>query len=413
MTLGDEIGNMIQSNVARPAPAVPAATAPRGWEPKVDYDETEGQGVTPPRPAGETPPSHAEILAEFGLDPEAWQVLTLRRSRWQMQSPEGPIWLEAYRATFRAVSPSDPRVVKADVDELAAEIRGFDPIRVASFSSGGARAAFVVALSDMQLGKGEGGGSMATVKRILDSYGHAAARLAQLRSLGYQIDTVALVGLGDLVEQCFGHYAMQTFQADLDMREQRKIAWRLTLKAVQTFAPLVDNVRVTGIAGNHGEGRNGDGKAFTTFADSDDLLLLDAVGDIVSQCPGLSNVSVELPTDPLAHTIELAGTTVGLVHGHQFRTGKSAGEKAHAWWLGQMMGLQPIKDANILLNGHFHHLAITEYAQAGRTTIQAPAMDGGSAWFTGSSGQSAAPGMLTLLVGSELGPRQWDELKVV
>lgn len=411
MTLGDEIGKMLDQPNDRVTPAAPVA--PRGWEPKVEYDEAEGQGTTPPRPAGEVPPSHAEILAEFGLDPEAWQVLTLRRSRWQMQSSEGPVWLEAYRATFRALSPSDPRIVKADKDELAAEIRDYRPVHVAPAAGAGPRAAFVVALSDMQLGKGEGGGSKATVRRILDAYAAAERRLAQLRALDYQIDTVALVGLGDMVEQCWGHYAMQGFSADLDMREQRTIAWRLTLKAVQTFAPLAEQVRLTGIAGNHGETRNAEGKAATTFSDNDDLLLLDAVGDIVSHCPGLSNVSVELPADPLAHTIALAGTTVGLVHGHQFRTGKSAGEKAHAWWLGQMMGLQPIKDANILLNGHFHHLAITEYAEAGRTTIQAPAMDGGSAWFTGSSGQSAAPGMLTLLVGSELGPRQWDELKVV
>lgn len=410
MSLGDDISGLIGATKQ----AVTAARTPNGWDAKVEYDDVAGEGITPARPAREVPPSHEEILAEFGLDPDAWQVLTLRKSRWQAQSPDGPIWLEAYRATFKAISPNDPKIVAADVEEVKAELARWKPMRPHRRpATPGPRAAFTIALSDWQLGKGEGGGSLATARRVLASYGAAVARLEQLRTLGYQIDTVALVGLGDMVEQCSGHYDMQTFQADLDMREQRKLAWRLVLKAIQTFTPLAASVRLTGIAGNHGENRNGDGKAFTTFEDNDDLLLLDAVGDIIEGTPGLSNVSVELPADALAHTIELEGTPLGLVHGHQFRTGKGATEKAHQWWLGQMMGIQPIKDARILLNGHFHHLAISEYAESGRTTIQVPAMDGGSRWFTAGSGQSSPPGMLTLLVGTELGPRQWDELKVL
>lgn len=412
MSLGDQINGML--GAAKDAVTAAATAPPRGWEPRVELDATAGEGTTPARPASETPPSHEEILREFGLDPEAWRVKHLRKSKWQAQSPDGPVWLEAYRATFEAVLPSDPKIVAVDVDELKAEVAAWTPAAIQlPTEAGGPRAAFVVALSDWQLGKGEGGGSLATVKRVLASLDAAVTRLAQLRLLGYQVDTVALVGLGDMVEQCFGHYAMQTYQADLDMREQRKLAWRLTLRAVHTFAPLAKNVRLTGIAGNHGEGRNAEGKAFTTFEDNDDLLLLDAVSDIASADPRLSNVSVELPADALAHTIELEGSLVGMVHGHQFRAGKTSGDKATQWMLGQMLGIQPIKDAAILLNGHFHHLSILEVSESGRTFIQAPAMDGGSRWFSASSGQTSAPGMLTLLVGHELGPRQWDELKVV
>lgn len=411
MTLGDEIGKLMTQPLATPAPVAVTST-PRGWEPRVEYDDAEGQGTTPPRPAAEIPPSHAEILKEFGLDPEAWQVLTLRKSRWQSNSADGPIWLEAYRATFKALSPNDPGIVKVDVDELAAEIRGFAPGPVVPPAGDGPRAAFVLALSDYQLGKGEGGGSKLIAARILESYNSAVIRLANLRSLGYQIDTVALLGLGDLVEGCSGFYAMQEFQTDLDSREQRKIAWRLVLRAIQMFSPLAQQVRVTGISGNHSENRNGAGKAYTTFEDSDDLLLLDALSDIVGNCAGLSNVSIELPEDALAHTIELEGTPVGMVHGHQFKGGKG-GERSKDWWSGQMFGVQPIKDAKILLNGHFHSLQIGDYSESGRTTIQAPAMDNGSRWFTSGSGLSSAPGMLTMLVGQELGAREWDELKIV
>lgn len=420
-----------------------ATTVRKGWEPGCEFDEQGGEGRTTPRPAeaGQRPPSHEEVLREFGLDPEAWEVVSLRKSRWQAQRGQramdleakrlgfdtveeaeaklqqtlSTFWMEAFRATFRAVTPDNPKVVQADINELMEEVRSWAiPAPRESVAGSGPRATFLVALSDWQLGKGEGGGTPATTARILRSIERAADRLHALRRLGYQIDDVAFVCLGDMVEQCSpeSHYAMQTFQADLNMRDQRKLAWQLALRAVAEFAPLADLVRISGIAGNHGESRY-KGSAYTTFDDNDDLLMLDALHDIVAANPSLHNVSVELPSDPLAHTIDLSGTKVGFVHGHQFRSGKGAGEKAHQWWLGQMLGLQSIKDANILLNGHFHHLNIVEYAQAGRTTIQAPAMDGGSMWFTASSGQSAPAGMLTMLVGSELGPRMWDELRVL
>jgi hypothetical protein len=70
-----------------------------------------------------------------------------------------------------------------------------------------------------------------------------------------------------------------------------------------------------------------------------------------------------------------------------------------------------VSDAQILFAGHLHHLVISE--ATGRTMIQCPAMDGGSKWFTSSSGASAPAGMVTLLIGSDLAPRGWDALKIV
>lgn len=410
--LGDAMDRLLRNPEA--APGVAAFTTPKGWEPRVEHDDEKGQGTTPLRPSSETPPSHEEILAEFGLDPKAWEVLTLRKSRWQVASSDDePRWLEAFRATFRARPANDPLLVKADIDELLADVRSWRPRpgKYTGANPGRPKASFVVALSDFQLGKGEAGGSRATVDRVVAATESALSRLKMLQE-HYDISEVALIGLGDIVEQCTGFYAMQTYQADLTMREQRRLAWRLVTKIALSFSPLAESVLLTGIAGNHGETRNGDGKAYTTFDDNDDLLVLDAVGDIV-KAMNLEKIRVEHPAEPLAHMVELSGTKVGFVHGHQFTRGRSAGEKAREWWNGQMMGMQPVSDANILLNGHLHHLSITEHSKNGRTTIQAPSMDGGSYWFTSSSGSSAPPGMLTMLVGSDLGPRQWDELRVL
>jgi len=42
-----------------------------------------------------------------------------------------------------------------------------------------------------------------------------------------------------------------------------------------------------------------------------------------------------------------------------------------------------------------------------------PAMDGGSKWFTASSGSSSQAGMVTLTVGRTAGLRGWSDLLVV
>jgi hypothetical protein len=48
--------------------------------------------------------------------------------------------------------------------------------------------------------------------------------------------------------------------------------------------------------------------------------------------------------------------------------------------------------------------------QSGRKThIQSPALDGGSNWFSNSSGAEAPAGMLTLTVGEG----KWDDLKIL
>jgi hypothetical protein len=64
-----------------------------------------------------------------------------------------------------------------------------------------------------------------------------------------------------------------------------------------------------------------------------------------------------------------------------------------------------------LLVGHLHHLVGSE--STGRTVIQVPAMDGGSKWFTSTKGSSAPTGMLSVLIGAEVGSRGWDDLRIL
>src|SRR5699024_11240445 len=91
----------------------------------------------------------------------------------------------------------------------------------------------------------------------------------------------------------------------------------------------------------------------------------------------------------LTMVIDVCGVNVGLTHGHQIRGGsqQAAVAKVGKWWQGQIMGTQPVAKADILLTSHLHHLSISE--ETGRTIIIAPALDGGSYWFTSATGRSS------------------------
>lgn len=69
--------------------------------------------------------------------------------------------------------------------------------------------------------------------------------------------------------------------------------------------------------------------------------------------------------------------------------------------------MRTVGDATLLLTGHYHHLRVEQ--PGAKTWIQAPALDGGSDWWTNTSGQHSAPGTLTLVVGQG----GWDHLRVL
>ena len=110
-------------------------------------------------------------------------------------------------------------------------------------------------------------------------------RLKELRKVGRGVSTVYLVGLGDLVEQCSGHYAMQSFQTDLDRREQMRLARRLILRFVDLLVGAGYKVVLGAVPGNHGENRNSAGKAYTTWTDNDDLAVFDGVAEVCAANP--------------------------------------------------------------------------------------------------------------------------------
>lgn len=377
---------------------------PSGWEPGVAWTGEAGTITTAPLESEPTSGVWYELVADWGLDPATTEVTpgSIQVRAWDTHDGRR---LKYYRAALRAKSNTGER---ADIDALCAVAMRRRSI-IAPVATG--ERALLVALSDWQLGKGEGGGSAATTERICAAIDSLPARLRELKRSGREISAVYLVGLGDLVEQCSGHYPAQAFTTDLDRREQLRLARRLILRAVDTVAPLVARVVLAAVPGNHGENRNGSGKAYTRTTDNDDLAVVEQVAEVLAANPArYGHVSTVL-ADSATLVLEVAGVPTAFAHGHVRSGGGHPAQRAENWWRGQVMGRQPVADATLLLSGHYHHLIVSE--ATGRTFVQVPAMDGGSEWFTATTGQHSSPGMLTLGVGTAYGPRGWGDLAVL
>jgi hypothetical protein len=292
------------------------------------------------------------------------------------------------------------------IEELLALVRRRRAPKLPAGWSDGAE--FLVGLSDWQLGKK---GTPAAVERIVDGIDASVARLKELRRIGRRLDTVVIAGLGDLIENCDGHYAMQTFEVELDMREQRRLGRRLYLYAIDAFRPLAEHVLAPAVAGNHGEHRR-DGQSFTSFGDNSDLEIPEGVAEACAANPAAyGNVSFVIPQQTLSLTLDVAGVIVGLAHGHQAkRGGTTVQQKVATWWSGQAFGQRPVGDASVLITAHNHHASIVQYGP--RWHIQCGTEDSGSQWWDETVGLGSPPHMTTLVIDSR-SPNGWRDYQLV
>ena len=385
---------------------------PQGWEPSVSWTGTGGTINTGPLEHEPDDAIWLTLIEDWGLDPASTRIIpgSVQIRAWDTQTPEGIQRLKYYRARIEPIFATEGR---ADVDELCASIIKRRPAKV-EVKTGDL--SFLILLSDIQLGKGEGDGTPGTIARVMASLDNAAQRVKDLKKLGRNIESIYIIGLGDIVEGCSGDwYAMQTYQADLNRREQEKVARRLILAYIDRFVDLGYRVVCSCVPGNHGENRK-NGKAFTSFDDNADISVFESVAEILSANPD-RYANVFMPMDcieksTLTATFDLNGVPCGFAHGHQFRGGGGGSiNKIESWLKGQALGRLPVADAQLIYSGHFHHFVSSEATS--RTVFQTPAQDGGSQWFTESTGQHSPAGLLTMTVGKAAGKRGWNDLAIL
>jgi predicted phosphodiesterase len=391
LSISDKLESLTQAVETGIVPPARSKTKEGQWKPGIEWSGNDGFVTTPIMPAEEQP-DWSEVLSVFELDPAQFDVVEpVLFNAWNAMGPEGSVQLmRQWKAkVIRKIDRAH------DFSDLIDEIKRHKPNRKKKIEKG--NASLVVVLSDWQIGKPDGDGIKGTVSRILEKIDMVGARYRDMTKIGHKIDEIIVVGLGDLVEGVEGNYAMQTFAVEADRREQVKIARRLVRDAIIEWSKLVSSVRVVAVAGNHGEHRRA-GKAFTTLADSDDLAIFEQVAEIfASNKEAYGHVRFAIPKGDLSMTLEAHGHILGVTHGHSAKMGSGSSEmKLRRWLEKQSLGRQPIGDCDILITGHYHSFRMADWG--GITWVQAPALDGGSEWWTAQSGDRSKSGMLTFLL---------------
>ncbi|MEV4642798.1 hypothetical protein AB0J80_36200 [Actinoplanes sp. NPDC049548] len=324
------------------------------------------------------------VLIEQGLDPADWEATGFKVSEWTRPNGEPGV---STKYTFKRVGQPTERPALV-LDELLAAVQTYEPKGHLPTGDHG----FIVALGDMQLGKLDGDGPAGTLARSIDCINKAAEKLLAYGQL-YDIGHVHIAWLGDHIEGFVSQGGANTWRTQLTLNEQIRLTRRLMLHALLVFAPLASRLTMAAVPGNHGEAVRFNGKGVTRYDDSHDTESLIAVADAVKLHPGVfDHVDFYVPeTDELSVVIDVAGTVVGHVHGHQFRPGKH-----FEWWKGQSFNAaSPMHQVNLLLAGHLHHLHVDTDGE--RIFIQPPALESESTWWRHAKGTTGAPGLVLAL----------------
>ena len=380
-------------SLASPGPRgsdVRATNTPESWRPRMEIDADGGYVISTPRNAGEMPDA-AEVLREFDLNPEAWEVVNLRRSRWQTHQGE---WLEAYRVS---VKPAATYANDLDAEALIAEVSKWRPRKAEKFKTGDL--AFLFVPSDQQIGKKTNGeGTQHSVARILNGTEGGVHRLQELRKIGRIIGTVVLALPGDHVEGNTSQGGTLQGQAtsDLGLTEQTRVARRLLMAQIKAFAPLCDRLVVPVVNGNHDEVTR---QIKADPADGWNVEIASAVQDACAENPALDHVEFRFPdVDHQTLTVDINGVLLGLFHGHQ------CGKDVLKYLSAQAAGQTSLGMADLWISGHFHHFKTMDIGH--RLWVQAPTTDPGSAWFRDRQGLDAPTGILSMVIGPDYNPRR-------
>lgn len=370
----------------------PRPIHPTGWEPRIDTAAGEAV-IRSDKPPMEAKPDWSAWLQEWGFDPDTF---TIQDDRVEVRTWDAIIGAGETQRFWYYKARVVKKRPKADMKDLYRRIRGRRPLKRTPPEGD---LSYVVLNADWQLGKRDGDGTEGVIRRVLDGADLIADDVEVARREGYQLGQLVVGNLGDIVEGCQGFYPMQTFDVELDRREQMTVAVELMDRQIDRLHPLFERTLIVAVPGNHGENRV-DGKAFTSFGDNDDVLAAEMVHrGYRKNRERYGNVRLHVPKNELTVTLDLSGTVVTFAHSHQ--AGRGSGQWGHVktlnWWRDQTWGRRGPQDADLLVTGHFHYYAVTQVGD--RMHVQVPALDGGSQWYQETKGIPTSQGVVSVVVG--------------
>jgi len=392
MALSDKVENL--ASPGKTGSDTKALNTPESWRPRMDIDDASGGFIiSEPRAPGQ-PQDARQILEDFDLNPDEWEVTSVRRGKWQKYDGE---YLESLRVNVvpAKVALSD----RLDAEKLVDEIKKWRPSAGVKQATG--EGAYALFPADQQIGKKTGsGGTQQSIDRLLALTEDSVEKFKALRKMGLGLGTIVLGLPGDHVEGNVsqGGRLQGLAASDLGITEQVRVARRLLMAQIKAHAPLAERMIVPVINGNHDEaGRY----VATDPADGWNTEIASAVQDACAENPALQHIEFRFPAS--GHqtlTVDVNGCMLGMFHGHQanqnnvmkFLSGHAAGQTA-------------LGNADLWVSGHFHNFRTMDIGD--RLWCQCPTTDPGSEWFRDRSGMESKPGMLTMVIGGQFDPREF------
>lgn len=258
-------------------------------------------------------------------------------------------------------------------------------------------------IADPQVGKGEGGGIEELARRFGRLQQQVVDLVGEYRKVGMPIGHIAVVGVGDIIENCANFYPGQPFQIELGLTDQVDMSVDVLLDTIKLWVPLADRFTIADTPGNHGENRSVEGKIATNDADNFDRLVFRTLWRIMGERPDIwDHINWANPYDDMCTVYDIDGTVIGLSHGHLGGRAIPANiaRKQLDFWAKQKLDDRPLASADIFVTAHYHHYLNAEFGN--KFWFQCPTMDGGSKYFTENSGNASVPGVLTLLTHPDL-----------
>jgi hypothetical protein len=249
----------------------------------------------------------------------------------------------------------------------------------------------VVALGDLQVGKVNAEtGTAALWDRVRAT---TAEIVRHIHDSGRAPQRIVLLHAGDCIEGYTSQGGRLIKKQDMYLTSQVDAYQRMLEFQVLELAPLCNVLDVAVVPGNHDETTRDfevvTEDSWAIFAARNAARFIEAAG--TGRCvnwhfPESDKLAVEFDVGSLDGPFYLT-----MVHGHKIATSANS---IMDWWRRATFGNQPGARSRILVTGHFHHYR-SETGGDGRTWIQVPAMDGGSAWFANKRGEDSPPGMVT------------------
>ncbi|WP_047219970.1 hypothetical protein, partial [Delftia lacustris] len=271
------------------------------------------------------------VFEKFTLDPELFEIIgdTVRASTWQSskRTDDGDrdiINLFSYRASFRRKTSN--AVTEADITDAQKRARAWKLPRRIPGSGLGEPVAAVLNLSDMQLGKSEGGGIDATLDRLYDGLENFRAEVTRQRK-HRNVTELVIVNNGDPFEGIAGNYTSQTHTVQAGLRGQMNLVLDVWSAYARELYPSFDKGKFVSVLCNHTEfGRQGgSAKSITSDSDNGGAFLAETLQRVLTVAPGFDHVDFTIPHDEMNVYTTAANVPMGFNHGHKIPGSDAAG----------------------------------------------------------------------------------------